>query len=468
MYKITCLVIFSLMLTGCSHLSFYLDLIFTPEEKQLLRESAEDAAICQVSRHLQATMFHRDLYVWQEGSCEIAPLQDELWFGNDQAAPVKRLYNDMFCRQAVNFQLTRYASFCNEYALSKRLGANQSLQENQAWTLNPASRFRTPLLQQRRFLQPYMTTRGYSEVAVRQKRAFAPVQDQLNLKRGNGQCQLQMRIYKSQIDAQGLKPLLVFHGGGWHQRDFHALALESRIPEWTDQGFVVFMPFYRLMGEEGTSQECSGANWYDVKQDAEAALQWVEQQQQEFGSAGKVSLIAQGSGGMLAGWLLAQKPEKIHKAALFYPLLDSKAMLQALKQRDYPDGRRGLERLLNASLSEIKPDNLTFQQTQLLNTFADINQTLPPIRLLHGLQDERIPFSQSVAACAAISGKTPEIKTTTASYECGQSQLYLFAGGQYNLDYCFGTIECPAGNRKSRREISKILKDTNRWLKGVD
>lgn len=466
MYKIALLLSLSLSLQGCS--SFFWDLVFTDEEKQLLRESAEDAAVCQVSRYLQTPMWHRDLYKWQEGSCDAVPLRDEHWFGNEQAAPVKTLYSDLFCREPVNFQLTRYHSFCNEYALTKRLGADQSLEENQAWTLNPALRFRTPLLKQYGFHQPFMTTRVYSTVAVSEQRAFTPVEEPLKLRRGDGHCQLQMRIFKSRIDAQGLKPLLVFHGGGWHQRDFHAMALESRIPEWTDQGFVVFMPFYRLMGEDGTTKECSGARWQDVKQDAEAALKWVAQQQQHFGADGKVSLLAQGSGAMLAGWLLTQTPEQINRAALFYPMIDSQAMLASLQQQGYPAGRRGLERLLDSPIKEVQADNPALMATQLLTQIAANPAKLPPIRLLHGMQDKRIPFSQSVEACAAIAGKPLDIQTETARYECGNSQLYLFAGAEYNLDYCFGRIECPAGDRKSRREIAKVLKDTNRWLRESD
>ncbi len=233
MRKIIVLTLISIALSGCG--SFW-ELVMTDDERQLLRKTAKDAAACQVTKVLQVPMWHKDLYMWQQGSCVVAPLRDENWFGEDEKAPQKRFFSDLFCREPVQFQLTRYHSFCNDYAITTRLGSDQNLEKANAWTLNPASRFRVPLLKQYGFNQPFMTTRVYSRVNVSEEKKLSSSngKETLTLRRGNGVCELQMRIYKPRIDKQGYKPLLAFHGGGWHQGLFYVLALDRRVPEFTD------------------------------------------------------------------------------------------------------------------------------------------------------------------------------------------------------------------------------------------
>lgn len=465
MYKLIGGILLTLLLSGCG--SFW-ELVMTDDERQLLRQSAKSAAACQVSRYLQAPMWHKPLYAMQQGMCESVPLRDELWFGEDEHAPVNRFYADPLCRKPVTFQLTRYHSFCNDYALPQRLGDDRQLVNSKAWTLNPASRFRLPLVKQYGLDQPFMTARTYQQVEVSVKQQIEPLVSPLILRKGSGICKLQMHIYKVNPALKSGKPLLMFHGGGGHQRAFHLLALESRIPEYVAQGYTVYLPFYRLFEEDETHTECSGARWNDLKTDAEAALSWVLENHTDFGEpSGKVSLFAQGSGALLAGWLHTRKPNQIEKSIFFYPMLDTGSMRQEiLSQGGFKDGQATLERLFGQSLQTVDDENRVLKETSYLSYISQAPNSFPPMVLLHGLNDQRIPSQQTLFACNVLAGEVSTQIDEPPELGCGDSKAFLISGASYQLDYCFSGVECPAGDLDAREEVKSALKKAHLWLKG--
>lgn len=459
-------ILLSLSLSGCG--SFW-ELVMTDEEKRLLRNSAREAAACQISRAAQAPMGHKSLYTYTQGSCVAAPLRDEVWYGQDEQTPQRRFYGDLFCQQPVQFQLTRYHRFCQDYVFSERLGRDQSLELKRAWTLNPASRFRLPLVRQYSFEQPFMTTRIYNVVSVSEEKVFLPRTEPLHLRKGSGRCELQMRIYKANPLSKKGKSLLVFHGGGGHQRGFHSLALESRIPEFTNQGFTVYMPFYRLLGEGDTTKECSNAGWSGIKGDAAAALKWVSKNQQQFGDQeGKISLLAQGSGALMAGWLMTESPDLIARSVMLYPILDSASLrLKILKEGGYEESRAVLERILKQKLEDVSDDNLILHETSLLARIAVSAKTPPPMFLLHGGRDRRVPAQQSILACSIYAKRAKIVmKKQGDAANCGASLLHLLPGAGYQLDYCLQGVECPAGDSLSRQQVNVALAHANYWLLG--
>lgn len=454
---------FTILLSGCN--SFW-DLVVTGDERRLLRQSAKEAAACQVSRYLQAPMLHKNLYRKHQGSCVAVPLRDEFWFQSGEVSPQQTFYSDIFCKQKLDYQLTRYHQFCLQYAMPQRLG-NTSVDNPHSWTLNPASRFRFPLLKQYGFDQPFMNTQIYSRIEVMDQTTISPLQEQLKIRRASGYCELQMRVYKTNPAAKGNRPLLVFHGGGGHQRGSHALALESRIPEFTEQGFTVYMPFYRLIGEGKANPECSQASWQNQKQDAEAALRWIQLNKGYYGDSGeRVHLLAQGSGALLGGWLLSHHSEQLDRSVMFYPLLDSRlARAQIIAQGGYEDGRATLERVLGKPLEQVADDDPVLTETSLLTQLQIHKVTLPPVRILHGQKDKRIPIAQSEQFCQELTGNQSGQKNINVM-DCQQAQLYRFSGAEYQLDYCFAGVDCPAGDEQSREQIAKALQATNLWLKG--
>lgn len=469
MHKIVILSLLTTLLSGCG--SFW-ELVMTDDERRMLRHSAKNAAACQVTKYLQAPMWHKSLYQWNQGFCEAVPLRDEYAFGQDEEAPRRHYYSDILCTEPIEFQLTRYHSFCNQYALPQRLGNDVELVRNQAWTLNPASRFRVPLVKQYGFDQPFMTARIYHRIEVTEKRVFDPESDPLHLRKGTGMCELQMRIYKANPVSEGGKSLLMFHGGGGHQRSFHLLALESRIPEYTEQGYTVYLPFYRLMERGDTNIECSDASWQEMKTDAEKALHWVATHQTKFGDlAGKVTLFAQGSGGLLAGWLHTQKSDKVARSIMFYPVLDTASMRKdVLAGTQYEKGRELLERLFGEKLEQVSDSNPVLQQTSYWKLMAKNSQAYPPMVLLHGLRDQRVPYGQTLGSCMALSNSKQRRWDVDQSTEidCGSSKAHLLAGAEYQLDYCFTGVECPAGDEQSREKVEAAIAKAHKWLQGVD
>ena len=91
-----------------------------------------------------------------------------------------------------------------------------------------------------------------------------------------GSCELEMRVYKKDIAATNLTPLLWIHGGAWKYRGAGFVGLESLVSNYTEDNFIVFAPFYRLAGNKDGNAECCNAPWTDLVADAEAALGWVK------------------------------------------------------------------------------------------------------------------------------------------------------------------------------------------------
>lgn len=457
----------ALLLQGCG--SFW-ELVITDEEKQRLRHAATTAAACQLSRTLQAPMLHEHLYTWNRGWCQAVPLQNEHTF--NQVAGNSPLYSDLFCRKPIAFKQTPYFEFCTEYTSPERLG--QEPIPSPVWTLNPAQRFRLPLLRQQWSRQPFMLRTHYKSVPVADEQSYAPLPQPLRIRRGSGECRLEMRIYKQSPHASGLKPLLIFHSGGWRKRGYHLLALESRISEFTEQGFMVFVPMNRMSGTGRVAAECGQASWRDLMEDAGSALSWVTEHAPRYGSDGsKPRVMGQGIGGMQVGWLLVDQPRAVGKVLLLYPMLDSGSLIQAFNEQRWrhPKSVNALQLLLNLpTLDGVDLDSEVVRLTSFIQRVNTEQQAYPPLRILHGSRDRRILPQQSIAMCRAYGGHIAvEDAKGSGLYRCGnQGMLQLFAGADYHLDYCLEGIECPSGDMDSRLEVRDALQDATRWLVSGD
>ncbi|MEY4588107.1 MAG: hypothetical protein RL497_183, partial [Pseudomonadota bacterium] len=144
---------------------------------------------------------------------------------------------------------------------------------------------------------------------------------------GNGTCKLEMRIYKNDINASGLKPIMAIHGGSWSYRGFGFFGMESQVSHLTKKGYVVFAPFYRLTGTSDGNAECNRANGADIISDVKSALTWVETNAQRFGASGKVDLFGQSAGAQLSAYLAVHEAARINSAMLLYPPADMKYYL---------------------------------------------------------------------------------------------------------------------------------------------
>src|SRR6185436_15809599 len=88
------------------------------------------------------------------------------------------------------------------------------------------------------------------------------------------------------------------------------------------RGFVVFAPFYRLLGESDGNIECNGASRDDLLSDVNDALTWVETNMGQYGASGPVAVMGQSAGAYLAANLAVNQYSHISRALLFYAPID--------------------------------------------------------------------------------------------------------------------------------------------------
>ena len=236
--------------------------------------------------------------------------------------------------------------------------------------------------------------------------------------RGTGTCKLEMRVYKKDVAQTGLKPLMAIHGGSWKYRGARFYGLESQISHFTDQGFVVFAPFYRLAGIRDGSAECNNATGEEIV----TALQWVRNNQHQYGVANheKVRLFGQSAGAHLATWLLTHQPSDVAKALLMYPPTDVKNYITQYKNftsgASYSDDytgsfdSMGLAALSGffgvdpdteiAALENVDTNSSFVQANSFPSIIANNPSSYPPAFMVHGQADKLVPSIQSVRLCS--------------------------------------------------------------------
>ena len=262
------------------------------------------------------------LYTLNDQVCEVADLSD---------AGTSEHYLDDQCSEPVAYRPTDNSQYCADYVgdqSESMLGnvaswvadedqVNDPLPDvsSRSWTTLPGTQLNLGVLSLSGNLRPYVKQLGYRTIS--------------NVSRGSGTCQLEMRVYKSDIAATDLRPLIALHGGTWRHRGSSFLGLEAGISHLTDLGFIVFAPFYRLVGESDGNVECNAVTWREVVADVESALDWVIANGTDMGAANEpVSVFGQSAGGHLAAWLAAHRPADVRKSLVYYGPTDSLAFLQ--------------------------------------------------------------------------------------------------------------------------------------------
>ncbi|MBY4678822.1 alpha/beta hydrolase family protein [Marinobacterium arenosum] len=457
--RLASMLLLTALLSGCGSMWQW---VLTDQEKRRLRVAAEDAAACQLSRAAQTPMLYQELYQWRGGFCERVEVRNEVLFERQQDRVQVQLYGDRFCRQPLPYRLTHYYEFCSDYAQSGRLGDASDLDGEPApWTLDPASRLALPVEPLWFNHQPYMQRYRYVTRQVGETRRL-PVDTELYLRRGSGECALEMRVFKRHPQAAGLKPLILFHSGGLQQRGLHSLALQSQVSLYTDQGFLVFMPFLRTLGDGDGPVECRDSDWAGVKADADSALQWVRRHASALGGNGdRPALMGAGSGGLLAGWLSLQRADQVAGTLLLYPFVDSADLLGMIKHGQYRESKGvKLLQLLTGrqDLDRLSPTDPLILDTSLAAQAGRLPSAgRPPLRIIHGERDRRIPLRQSQRLCQAWQPAG-----------CQEGQLIRIAEAGYQLDYCLLGVDCPAGDADSRQQVREALQQARRWLMEVE
>ncbi len=419
-------------------------------DSEALTEIASNAAECQLGAVLETSLPLAPVYLLEGGACIAVerPVEQGMNF------------SDANCQLPFDFFNTPVADFCQVALDPLRLGNPMSKpQELNRWTLSPGSRFDIGAVSLQGKRQPYVQRQNYKTV-------FAPT----------GECQLEMRVYADQPDPANRKPLIALHGGSWQRRGSGFLGVENMATHFVDAGFVVFAPFYRLVGDKDGTAECHNASLNDILEDINDALDWVTANAGDFGVSGKPVVFGQSAGGHLALSLAVRRAQEIERAILFYAPTDFGDFISQVQAGEYT-GDQG-QRIVAAVTSSDSLQSLDINSPLIRdNSYPSIvalqPNAFPPVFMLHGESDSLLPFRQSVRLCNGLSGDVDsgpaalELNTSTVSrqVQCDErgSELHLISEGEHTLDLCITDDLCLAGSPVSAAATARSIDAMLDW-----
>lgn len=414
-----------------------------------IKDIFQSALTCLLIEPLLADMPVEPLYrIDDGGNCESI---------NPDDASSSVFYADAACQRELPFEKTSLSEHCDLLLDSTLLGEGEGI-STPVWTLPPGSRMDLGALSLDGVQQPYMQRLVYRRIAT-------PA----------GECELEMRVYAKHPDISSQQSLLALHGGSWSARGFGFFGLELSIPHYVDNGFVVYAPFYRLLGDSEGSAACHNASIDDAIDDAAAALQWVNENASSYGSQPTPVLFGQSAGAHLAGSLAINQPDQVAGAVLFYPPTDFTdfALRAQLGFYTNEQGLGILERVIGSTADQADISASPIVENSFPIRVSQDGATLPPLMMVHGMADDLVEPRQSVRLCQALSGESliptdqelPALAALREVRSCGaDSTLHLLQQGQHALDVCLADLPiatsfCPSGSENSRQQVAIAIQE---------
>lgn len=408
----------------------------------------QSSLACALVEPLLADGDVAQLYVSDAGACTSV---------DPDSSAEATYFTDANCSTPINFSPTSLFSHCQVLLDASQLGEGQGLVEN-SWTLSPGTRIDLGARSLDNVAQPYLQRSIYRTVDTTA-----------------GTCNLEMRVYSPKPGSSGNGSLLALHGGSWSARGFGFFGLELSIPHFTEQGFVVYAPFYRLLGDSEGSAACNNASIVDITDDASAALEWVRNNAQTYGSTTKPVVFGQSAGAHLAVSLAVNYPEDVAAGILFYPPTDFTDFALRVRNGNYTNsqGLNILDKVIGVSAEAADLNATPVPENSFPIRIVEGGLDIPPLMMVHGLQDDLVEARQSIRLCDALAGRelmdvNTEVQPLTQLREvvsCGSdSTLQLIQEGQHALDVCVAdtlipTDLCPSGSAASRIEVSDAIGD---------
>lgn len=416
-----------------------------PDLKDIFRSSFA----CLLIDPLLADMPVEPVFVNEGTACRsTAPLDDSLSYFLDEA-----------CTRPLAFRSTSVGDFCDVLMDDAALGEGQGIDESPVWTLSPGSRLDAGARSLDGVVHPYLQRRIYRTIDT-----------------GRGTCELEMRVYAAKPGATAQRSLLAFHGGSWSARGFGFFGLEMSIPHYVEQGFVVYAPFYRLLGNSEGSVACNNATMSDIVSDAQAALAWVGEHAESYGSAAKPVVFGQSAGAHLAASLVVNEADSVSAGVLMYPPTDFTDFALRVQSGLYTNaqGLGILNRVLEAdgnATGQVNINASPVPENSFPIRIVEGGLSVPPVLMIHGMQDELVEARQSVRLCDALAGRElmaiseelPPLDTLRTITACGDtSELHLVREGEHALDVCLTDAPiasdlCRSGSDASRDEVSAAI-----------
>jgi len=370
------------------------------------------------------------------------------------------VFSDMACTEAIIYNPTSVSEYCDVTLDPERLGNAASLpSELGHWTHNPGSRFDISALSTVEITQPFMRRFRYKSIPT-----------------NRGLCELEMRVY-SQASNRTSRPLLALHGGSWQHRASGFIGIETMATHFTDNGFTVFAPFYRLIGESDGNMACNDASLDDVLDDVNDALDWIHSHTSEFDLTGKSTVFGQSAGGHLALSLATYRAAEIRRAVLFYAPTDFADFAKQIQLGEYTNssGLKILEAVTGESVESLDTQSRLVRENSFPAMIVESPSSFPPMFIMHGEMDSLLPARQSTRLCNALSGsrdfnRSPERLTMSVSEFastslCGDngSQMHLIAEGEHALDLCLAPGLCLSGSERSADTVAQSIQSMLDW-----
>lgn len=421
-------------------------LLVTAQSLPDIRQIFENELACLLVEPLLADMSAQPLYSQQSTDC-LPVVPDE------QSNGV--FFKDSDCQLPIEFSATPLIEHCSLLLDATMLGEGHGL-SGSSWTLPPGTLMDLGARALDGLVQPYMQRSIYRTVNT-----------------ARGQCRLEMRVYTRHPAVQGQRSLLALHGGSWSARGFGFFGLELTVPHFVNQGFVVYAPFYRLLGDTEGSAACNNATINDITDDAQAALTWVQDNAAKYGSAPEPVVFGQSAGAHLAASLAVNRSDEVSAAVLFYPPTDFTDFTLRVREGYYTNeqGLNILQRVTGTTAAAADISASPIVENSFPITVAEQSLTIPPVFMLHGMADDLVEARQSVRLCEAIDQS--ELIATDQSLplpvslretrSCGRdSILQLIRQGEHALDVCLAdtiipTDLCPSGSDASRTQVAQAI-----------
>ncbi len=210
--------------------------------------------------------------------------------------------------------------------------------------------------------------------------------------------ELKIDIFKPETAEHTRTAIIMLHGGGWRLGDRTMMHLFG--PFLAGQGFVVFAPEYRLLGE---------AAWPAQLEDVKAAVSWVRENAGQwhidpdkiavegFSAGGHLALMAAGTGDAPAyqGGNDAATSDAVNAVIAFFPPIE-------LTVAELQPGQTPAAALLG--------DSATPEQARLASPICQVNADYPPTFLLHGTADQIVPHVNSLRMAAVLEEQGTQVE----------------------------------------------------------
>jgi alpha-L-fucosidase 2 len=214
---------------------------------------------------------------------------------------------------------------------------------------------------------------------------------------------------------------ILVHGGGFDEGS-RSTNVRPLFQPLADAGFAWFSIDYRMAPQFRFPQ---------AREDVDSAIGWVKAHAAEYRvDARRIALIGESAGGFLVNYAGAHDTPATRVRAVvdFYGPVDYAAL--SLERRDHPErfnmesvhrhfarggGMRffGVEQLDEEGLARLRA----------VAPLRAVHKGMPPFLVIHGTEDNQVPYSQSTAFCAAI---------RNAGGEC---ELVTIVGGKHGMGW---------------------------------